>query len=270
MNDIINRICFITDQVKKSAPLIHCITNPISINDCANAVLSVGAKPIMAQHHDEVSEITCASDAFAANLGNITDTRLKSIMISGITAKEHNIPQIIDIVGVCCSRLRLDFALDYISKVHPDIIKGNISEIRALTGEKYTARSIDADKNDMNLADNIATVKKLSLKTSAVILASGKTDIISNGREVFLIYNGCDMLPLVTGTGCMLNVLTASYLSCGDILGAALTGAAVLGIAGEMSSSAAGTGSFKTALMDNLYNIDSAVIRKKIRLSEEA
>ncbi len=267
MINIINRICFITEHVKKSAPLIHCITNPISINDCANAVLSVGGNPIMAQHPDEVSEITAVSNAFAANLGNITDTRLKSIMLSGMTAKEHNIPQIIDVVGVCCSKLRLDFAKNYISKVHPDIIKGNISEIMALSGEKYTAQSINAGKNDICLEDNVATVKNLALKTGAVILASGKTDIISDGIETLLIYNGCDMLPLVTGTGCMLNVLTAGYLSCSDILGAALTGAAVLGIAGEMSSNTHGTGSFKVALMDNLYNIDSKVIIDKIRIS---
>ncbi len=267
MNDIINRICSIVEQVKKSAPLIHCITNPISINDCANAVLSVGGKPIMAQHPNEVSEITAVSNAFAANLGNITDTRLKSIMLSGMTAKKHNIPQIIDIVGVCCSKLRLEYAQDYISKVHPDIIKGNISEIMALSGEKYTANSIDAAKSDICLENNIATVKKLSLKAGAVILASGKTDIISDGTETSLIYNGCDMLPLITGTGCMLNALTGAYLSSGDILGSALAGAAALGIAGEMSANAHGTGSFKVALMDNLYNIDSSVIREKIKIS---
>lgn len=265
MNEIVSGICRITEQVKKSAPLIHCITNPISINDCANAVLSVGAKPIMAQHPDEVCEITSVSNAFAANLGNITDTRLQSIQLSGKTAKRHRIPQIIDVVGVCCSHLRLDFAQEYIQEIRPDIIKGNISEIRALTGEDYAANSIDASQKDMKLEENISVVKRLSAKTGAVVLASGKTDIISDGNEVFLLHNGCEMLPLITGTGCMLNALTAAYLSGGNSLSAALAGASVLGIVGELSSSAPGTGSFRVALMDNLYTMDSAVIRERIR-----
>lgn len=266
MNEIVSGICRITERVKKSAPLIHCITNPISINDCANALLSVGAKPIMAQHPGEVCEITSVSNAFAANLGNITDTRLQSIWLSGKMAKQHRIPQIIDVVGVCCSRLRLDFAQEYIQEICPDIVKGNISEIRALTGKDYAAKSIDASQKDMKLEENISVVKKLSAKTGAVVLASGKTDIISDGDEVFLLHNGCEMLPLITGTGCMLNALTAAYLSCGDILGAALAGASVLGIAGELSSFAPGTGSFRAALMDNLYIMDSAVIRERIRI----
>ena len=102
----INDLLAIKRKVKEEKPLIHCITNHISINDCANAVLAVGAKPIMAEHPAEVSEITASSKALAINLGNINDTRMKSILLSGKTAFENNIPAIIDIVGVACSSLR--------------------------------------------------------------------------------------------------------------------------------------------------------------------
>ena len=117
-------------SIRKNEPLIHCITNPISINDCANAVLATGAKPVMAEHPLEVAHITSMASVLAVNLGNITDARMESIMISGRQAEELNIPSIIDSVGVTCSDIRLKLAKEYIDMCRPAVIKGNISEIK--------------------------------------------------------------------------------------------------------------------------------------------
>ena len=119
---ILQKIIDIKEKVKIDKPLIHCITNHITINDCANIVLSAYGKPIMAEHYEEVSDITSSASALAINIGNITDNRMKSIMISGKTANEKNIPSIIDIVGVSCSKLRLNFAINFIEKCKPSVI----------------------------------------------------------------------------------------------------------------------------------------------------
>ena len=235
----------IINSIRSNAPLIHCITNPISINDCANAVLAVGAKPIMAEHPKEVAKITSMASVLAVNLGNITDARINSIMISGKTSLENNIPSVIDAVGVTCSDIRLELAKEYINVCRPAVIKGNISEIKVLNGLSSDAAGIDVSDKDTFSSDNEVKmkytgelVKELAKKTNSVVVATGVVDTISDGCEVYYIQNGCEMMSSITGTGCMLNVLIASYISAGKytdtkILDNAICATALLGIAGE-------------------------------------
>lgn len=269
---MINRMLEIKSQIRVTQPLIHCITNPISINDCANVVLAAGARPIMAEHPDEVEEITLTAGTLAVNLGNITDVRMKSMMLSGKIAAQNSIPSIIDAVGVGCSKLRLEYAKKYIHENSPSVIKGNMSEIKALCGMNSHAVGIDAGKEDATthdtLSENLKAVQKLSSITSSVVMVTGKIDIISNGRKTYLIKNGCEMMSHITGTGCMLNVLTASYISSGSILEGSVLSATVLGICGQLSQDAKGPGSFKAALLDNLYNLSDEQITKYISLEE--
>jgi len=121
-------------KIDSQSPLIHCITSPIAINDCANAVLALGAKPIMAEHPLEVENITLMSKSLAVSLANITDARAESIMISGKTACKAGISSVIDLVGVTCSKMRADLAKKYITQCRPAVIKGNVSEIKAVCG----------------------------------------------------------------------------------------------------------------------------------------
>lgn len=270
---MISHLLKIKSQIKTNHPLIHCITNPISINDCANIVLATGARPIMAEHPREVEEITLTAGALAVNLGNITDVRMESMMISGKIADKNNIPSIIDAVGVACSKLRLEYAKKYISKNTPSVIKGNMSEIKSLCDMDSHPVGIDVGIEDATnpdtLLENLKTVQKLSSITGSVIMVTGKIDIISNGSKTYLIKNGCDMMSQITGTGCMLNVLTASYISSKNILEGAVLGAASLGICGQLSENANGTGSFRTALLDNLFNLSDEQIINLIKLEEK-
>lgn len=265
----IDNLLQIRQSVKSNKPLIHCITNPISINDCANIVLAVGAKPIMAEHPLEVAEITSVSKSLGANLGNITDIRMESMLISGKTAFEKKIPQIIDLVGVGCSKLRLDYAKKFISECHPSVIKGNMSEIKAICGIESSAKGIEVGTCDIvteqNFDENIEMLKALSLQTSSVIAATGVVDIITNGTHTYIITNGCEMLSMVTGTGCMLTALIASYISSEDILEGTVLAIALMGICGELSQHVKGTGSFRTELIDNMFSISDDMIIKKIR-----
>lgn len=272
---MINQGCNISDlleirrKVKAEKPLIHCITNHISINDCANVVLAVGAKPIMAEHPAEVSEITASAKALAVNLGNINDTRMESILLSGKRALEKNIPSIIDIVGVACSPLRLDFAKKFILECHPSVIKGNMSELKALCGMESSAKGIDVGEKDAVTNDtiiaNITMLTSLSSKTGSVVAATGIVDIITNGTDTYLIENGCEMLSMITGTGCMLNVLAAAFISNKNIIGGTVLATALMGICGELSQNENGTGTFRTTLLDSIFSLSDYKLEEKIK-----
>ncbi|NFM30774.1 hydroxyethylthiazole kinase [Clostridium botulinum] len=268
---IINNLLQIRQSVKLKKPLIHYITNPISINDCANMILAAGAKPIMAEHPLEVSEITSVSKSLGVNLGNITDNKMKSMLISGKTAYENKIPQVIDLVGVGCSKLRLDYARKFISECHPNVIKGNMSEIKAIYGIKSSAKGIDVGACDIiteqNFDENIKMIKRLSMETGSVVAATGVVDIISNGTHTYIISNGCEVLSMITGTGCMLTGLIASYISSENILEGTVLAVALMGICGELSQHAKGTGSLRNELIDNMFSISDDIIIKKIRIN---
>lgn len=265
---MVNDINIIRDNVKSEAPLIHSITNPISINQCANAVLAVGARPIMAEHPEEVSEITQVSKALCLNLGNITDVRMKSMLISAKTAKQNSIPIILDLAGVACSQLRRQFAGEIIKVCCPTIIKGNYSEINALYNPLYKSSGVDAD---LSLAK--AQISKIAIslsnQTGSIILASGKTDIVSDAKKLIYINNGSAQLASVTGTGCMLGTLAACYLSACNDIRAAVTACAVLGISGELAETDKGSGSFMIRLMDNLNILKNEYIMKYLKLEEK-
>ena len=267
--ELIKNLLQIKNSIRLTKPLIHCITNPISINDCANVVLAVGGKPIMAEHPLEVAEITSVSKSLGVNLGNITDVRMESMIISGRTALEKKIPQVIDLVGVACSALRLEYAKKFISECHPNVIKGNMSEIKAICGMNSNSKAIDVGKDDIitedNFNDTITILKNFSKKIGAVIAVTGVIDIITDGVYTYFIENGCEMLSMITGTGCMVNSLIATYISTGEILEGTVLAVALMGICGELSQNAKGTGSFRTELIDNIFNISDEVIIKKIK-----
>ena len=268
----IDNLLQIKKNIKSRKPLIHCITNPISINDCANMVLATGGKPIMAEHPLEVAEITSVSKALGVNLGNITDIRMESMLISGKVAFKNKIPQVIDLVGVGCSKLRLDYGRKYIEECHPDVIKGNMSEIKSIYGLESNAKGIDVGVCDVitenNLDENIKMLKSLSLETGSIIVATGIIDIITNGIHTYLISNGCEMLSMITGTGCMLNVLIASYISSGDVLGGVILAVGLMGICGELSQNVKGTGSFRVELLDNIFSVSDDIIREKLQIKK--
>ncbi|MGL5379116.1 hydroxyethylthiazole kinase [Clostridium sp.] len=260
----------IKNKIKLDRPLIHCITNHITINDCANVVLAIGGKPIMAEHYEEVSEITSSAKALAINIGNISDNRMKSMMISGRVAYENKIPSIIDIVGVSCSSLRLKFASNFINKYKPSVIKGNMSEIKSLYGLNIKSKGVDVNDEDITTKDtiksNIEIVKGLALKTNSVVVSTGAIDIISNGTENYIIENGCESLSKITGTGCMLNALIGTYISSEDILYSAILGTVIMGISGELAKNAKGSGTFKIELLDNISTISEDDILEKIKV----
>lgn len=267
-----DKIAAVRHQVKNHAPLIHCLTNHISINDCANVILTVGAKPIMAEHPAEVADITTAAKALVLNLGNISETRMQAMNIAGKVAQQKGLPITIDLVGVACSTLRLAFAREFIATCKPAIVKGNISELKAFGRLSTSAEGIDASPSDMltdqNAVEVFSFLKNLSQRTGSIIAVTGKTDIISDGQNIYLLANGCEMLSAITGTGCMINALAGAFLAGGDPLIAAISALSLMAISGELAAAkAAGPGSFKIHLLDNLFCLQPEELTARLRLT---
>lgn len=257
----------ICEKLREEKPLIHCITNPISINQCANAVLAVGARPMMAEHPKEVREITETAGALMLNLGNITDARLASMQISAQTASKKGIPILLDAVGTACSKLRRDYVCEMFKTVMPTVIKGNYSEINALYHETYRSSGVDTDAAlDVRALDAVAV--ELARTYHTVILASGKVDIVTNGTRLIHIKNGTPQLAEITGTGCMLGALAASYLSVKPDMDAAITACVMLGICGQLAETDRGSGSFMVNLMDALSTMKSTDIEQLMDMEE--
>lgn len=222
---------------------------------------------MMAEHPEEVAEITQTAGALMLNLGNITDIRMESIGISAETAVASHIPILLDVVGIACSRLRRNYANELLSRVTPTVIKGNYSEVYALHQDSYCASGVDADSLlDIPTIDRCAV--SLARERNTIILASGKVDIVTDGKRLVHIHNGTPQLSSITGTGCMLGALCATYLSADPSLNAAITACTMLGISGEKAQTPKGNGTFLVNLMDALSTLSTEDINGNIKLEE--
>lgn len=296
MENLANKICQptkaellsqlepILTYIQQEAPLIHCITNPISINDCANILLAIGARPIMAEHPEEVAEITAIAKGLALNLGNITNARMASMKISAGVAKDKGIPFVLDLVGLSCSRLRQKYAKELLQIAVPDIIKGNISELRTLLGLPTTpGMGVEAGQKEMVTRENALEYARIFQKQAreyrTLLLATGPIDLVVSSEEAYIIANGSNALASITGTGCMNNVLAGACLAgvhgissqaTNNTL-AAILSCLLLGIAGENIQDIylnQGPGSFHYSLMDSISKLTSHTIAKQCNITK--
>ena len=188
------RICMLLEQLRQKQPLVHCITNPISINDCANALLAVGARPMMAEHPREVAGITAHAGALLLNLGNITDVRMESMQLAGQAAMQAKVPVILDLVGVACSDLRREFALHLLEQVHPAVLRGNRTEIRAMQ-EQIHADGVDVSREDAaDTGAYLNAARQLAARYDTVVLTSGAADDVTDGQKHVRVLGGTEML----------------------------------------------------------------------------
>ncbi len=257
----------IMQNVCEKKPLIHCITNAVTMNDCANAVLAVKGSPIMADDEKEVEEITSICQGLVLNIGTLNQRTITSMIKAGKKANALGHPVILDPVGAGASSLRNECIQQLLDEVKMTVIRGNISEIKAIALNTTTTRGVDASEEDAidenNRDDVIAFAKRLSQKTGAVISISGAIDVIANEKEAYLIQNGCPQMSLITGTGCMLSAITGVYVSANteSVLLAVACATAIMGYSGELAfqriqQEQLGIGSLRIYLMDYLYLMD--------------
>ncbi len=276
--ELLQKIPKLLDELKNKNPLTHCITNFVTVNDCANAVLAIGASPIMSEDIEEVAEVVSIADALVINIGKLSHEQVEAMKVSSAQANKINTPVILDPVGVGISQLRNKVTLELIENYKLTAIRGNITEIKTiakLTGiisESNTAKGVDVSESDIitkdNLNENAKIISKLAANLDTVILASGPIDILSDGETTIAIDNGDEMMPQITGSGCMLSSIVGSCIGATNPLEGTLLAALLMTIASEkarakVDNENAGTGSFRAYLIDYLYKLDSQTLINK-------
>ena len=253
-------------NVKDKRPLIHNITNYVTVNDCANMLLACGASPIMADELMEVEDITSICGGLNINIGTLQERTILAMEKAGKKANELGKSTLLDPVGVGASELRTRTAQNLIKSISFTVIRGNVSEIKALAMGSSSTVGVDANELDMvtgeNLAYTIAFTKKLAKETGAIIAISGAIDVIADANTAYAIYNGVCQMADVTGSGCMLSALTTAFITANPDkpLDATVASFCAMGICGEkcyadMQKEGFGNGTFATRLIDHMYNL---------------
>ena len=281
--EILDKINDTLNQIKGKNPLTHCITNSVTINDCANAVLAIGGSPFMAEDAEELEEVVTIADALVINIGKLSKEQINSMKVSAEVANRTGTPIVLDPVGVGVTELRNKTTLNLINNYKMAAIRGNISEIKAIAkligviDENNTAKGVDVNIDDIiteeNLDANGEIISELANKLDTTILASGPIDILSDGKTTIAIDNGDDMMPLITGSGCMLSSIVGSCIGGSTPLEGSLVAILAMNLAGEKARAKVdendeGTGSFRTYLIDYLYktNAESLVNESNIKI----
>ena len=239
------------ENLRQKAPLIHNITNYVTVNDCANMVLACGASPIMADDLGEVEEITALCAGLNINIGTLNSRTIDSVVL--------------DPVGAGASRLRTGTALRLLEEVQFAVIRGNISEIRTLASGTGTTKGVDADVADRvteeNLDAAVRFAKGFASRTGAVIAITGAIDIVADRDTAYCIRNGDAMMSSITGTGCQLSALTAAFVTAnpGHTLEAAAAAVCAMGLAGEVAhrrlTPLDGNATYRNYIIDAIYNM---------------
>jgi hydroxyethylthiazole kinase len=255
--NVLEKVAEIFVEVQNKKPLVHHITNYVTVNDCANITLAVGGSPVMADDVAEVADMVSFASSLVLNIGTLQARTIESMLVAGKAAREKGIPVILDPVGVGATCLRTQAAEKIIREVRPSVIRGNMSEIKVLAGIEAGIRGVDSIADEQ---DGISIAQQLARRLTCVIAITGKTDIITDGQQVCTIDNGHPIMAKVTGTGCMATSLVGSC--CGAtsnyFLGA-IAGILLMGLSGERAfcslQANEGIGSFRMRLFDEIYNM---------------
>lgn len=268
------------DAVRDASPLVHCITNYVTVNDCANAVLACGASPIMSDEPEDVEDIVSACSALVLNIGTLNECSVQAMRIAGRRARELGRPIVLDPVGAGASRLRTNVAAELVEGLGVSVIRCNMSEAKAIAGVGGAPHGVDALTDDAvdegGLAAAADFARSLSAKTGAIVAITGAIDIAADAERAFAVMGGSPMMGRITGAGCMLSCV------CGAYAGAASASSALLehvvacvaqfGVAGEIAASRMspqdGNGSFRAYLLDALFNMDARTVESYARVQE--
>lgn len=240
--------------VRKKRPLIHNITNYVVMNYTANALLAMGASPVMAHAENEVQEMVAFAGALVLNIGTLTDDWIESMIAAGKRASELKTPVILDPVGAGATRFRTFSAKRIIDEIPISVIRGNASEILSLRNENSKTKGVDA-VHSVDEATGTARIMARELDTTLAI--TGPVDLVTDGDRVVRVYNGDPLMAYVTGTGCTATAVIAAFLAVDDDpLTATATALAFFGLAGEVArKKASAPGSFMIQMLDALYSI---------------
>jgi len=260
------------ENVRAKAPLIHNITNYVTVNDCANILLACGGSPIMADDIGEAEEITSVCGGLNINIGTLNGRTIPAMFAAGKKANALSHPVLLDPVGAGASGLRTETALKLLEEVRFAVIRGNVSEIKTLAKGSGTTKGVDADALDAvdenTLGSAVAFARAFAAKTGAVVAMTGAIDIVAGADKAFCIRNGHTMMSRITGSGCMLSAMMAAYITAnpGDTLTAAAAAVSAMGLCGEKAFARLkpfdGNSTFRNYLIDEVFNLTGEALER--------
>jgi len=253
------------ERIRDEAPLIHNITNYVVMNTTANALLAIGASPIMAQAAEEVEDIVGLAAALVLNIGTLSASWVAAMLKAARAARTKGIPIVLDPVGAGASPFRTEAALRILKEGRPAVLRGNASEIRALHFAERVTKGVDSRHR---AEDALEAARGLSRSFGCAVSVSGPIDVMVHGETVVRVANGHPLMPRVTGMGCAASALTGAFAAVNPSpLRAAAHAMAVMGIAGEMAGlEARGPGSFETHFIDALYRLSKDDISGRLKI----
>lgn len=268
----INDCARLMNQVRERRPLVHHLTNYVTVNDCANATLAIGGSPIMATAIEEAGDIAAIASAVVLNIGTLDADSVASMIAAGKSANAGGVPVVFDPVGAGASAFRSDTTARILGEVKVAVIRGNISEIRAASGLAAHTKGVDAGSGDQD-ADAGQVAAGLARKARCIVVVTGARDAVSDGTVTVLVDNGVEILSRVSGTGCMCTSLVGAFVGAesGQPLAAAAAAILAMGVAGEIAfekAGAAGLGSYRQAIIDALSLMDGETLARKGRIGE--
>lgn len=266
------------NAVRETTPLVHCITNYVTVNDCANALLACGASPIMSDDPLDVEEITSICSGLVLNIGTLNAQTIAGMHVAAQRATELGHPIVLDPVGAGASKLRTETASSLLDAFGVTVVRGNASEIKALSGVSVKTRGVDVDPVDVIDESNSKTAGKfaseMARRTGAIVAITGALDVVADDTRAFVVRNGSPLMGRITGAGCTLSAVCGAYIAArsDDPLAAILAAVTQFGVAGEVAAGRMapedGNGSFRTYLLDALFNMNTAVLEARARVEE--
>ena len=258
--------------VREKTPLIHNITNYVTVNDVANILLACGASPIMSDEPDDVTDITSICGGLNINIGTLNKRSIEAMFLAGHRANELGHAVLLDPVGAGASRLRTETAQKLMDEIKFDVIRGNISEIKTLARGSGTTKGVDADAADTVTEDSLDEMtrfaKELAKDRKCIIAITGAIDLVADARRCYVIRNGRPEMGKITGTGCQLPGMMTAFITANPdcMLDAAAASVCAMGLAGEIGfahmEDGDGNSTYRNRIIDAIYHMDDSVLEK--------
>ncbi|MDD5686971.1 MAG: hydroxyethylthiazole kinase [Elusimicrobia bacterium] len=256
------------EKVRAQKPVVHHLTNWVTIYDCANVVKVFGASPVMAHAKEEVADMAKIASSLVLNIGTLTVDFIDSMKIAAKSANEKGIPVVLDVCGAGATKLRDQKSFELLDEVKINIIKGNSSEVARIAGENVQTKGVDATEVGKNLVE---LAKHLAKKRNCTVVITGKEDIVTDGKITYIVKNGHQMMANIVGTGCMATSVIGAFAAVEkDLALASVAGLCCFEIAAELAvKSSKGPGSFKEALFDAIFNLDKKTVEKMSKITRK-
>ena len=249
------------EKVRREKPLVHHLTNWVTIYDCANIVKVFGASPVMAHAKEEAAEMAGIASALVLNIGTLTVELVQSMLLAAKAANRKGIPVVLDVCGAGATKLRDDMCFKILDEAFVTIIKGNASEIARIAGESVQTKGVDAASVEKNLQD---IAQGLARKRSCTVVITGEEDIVADAERTVHVRNGHAMMANIVGTGCMAASVIGTFAAVEkDPVAASVAGLVCYEIAAELAAKTAkGPGTFKELMFDAVFNLDAETVKR--------